>query len=398
MWASTMPGISVAPAPSITVTSGGGQGPRPAAHAHDAVALHQHLAREGRGAGAVDDAHVGEQHVAPWAVSPSMLHALRVEAPQQVVAFAGISIGVQWPQRAAPRRRAPRRSARPSGAPPGRRHRVLVAGDEQRRARDPRRIGGLRIGEGLAGARIAVGGLAHERARAPPPPRPAAASASPSRPSPPAPARRRCPACPPRLRARLRRRARAGRPRRIGRARERTEEREAAHQARRGRRRGARPRWCPSNARPRARAPRRAAAQHAQHRLARSARSTAAPPPGPTGPSRAGRGARVRCRDQRRQDGVHVFEVPPRPCTISTASPSPSISTAMRSMNCVVMRSAAASGRGQAPAAARGAALRLPVEHAVLHHGEEARAGPAARRGWPAGRRRRGGDRRGSLP
>ena len=63
VWASTMPGISVAPAPSITVAPTVGIDARAAADAQDAVALDQHVAGEGRRARAVDDPHVGEEHV-----------------------------------------------------------------------------------------------------------------------------------------------------------------------------------------------------------------------------------------------------------------------------------------------------------------------------------------------
>jgi hypothetical protein len=60
-----MPGIRNAPAPSITCA------PRPARaravagldDARDLVALHQHVAGERRLAAAVEDAHVGEQHI-----------------------------------------------------------------------------------------------------------------------------------------------------------------------------------------------------------------------------------------------------------------------------------------------------------------------------------------------
>jgi hypothetical protein len=62
--ASHMPGISVAPAPSMTVAPAGEIGAVLRPHLSDAVALHQHAAGVGVGAGAVEDAHVGEQGVA----------------------------------------------------------------------------------------------------------------------------------------------------------------------------------------------------------------------------------------------------------------------------------------------------------------------------------------------
>jgi hypothetical protein len=50
-----------------------------------------------------------------------------------------------------------------------------------------------------------------------------------------------------------------------------------------------------------------------------------------------GRSTRItRCRASAGISGVKVFELPPRPCTQTTASPSPSSSTAMRSNRCSV--------------------------------------------------------------
>ena len=61
--ASVMPGISVAPRASTDLRAGRGQRARAAAHARDAVALHEHFAGVRLRAGAVEDAHVGEEHV-----------------------------------------------------------------------------------------------------------------------------------------------------------------------------------------------------------------------------------------------------------------------------------------------------------------------------------------------
>src|SRR5262249_31680088 len=117
-------------------------------------------------------------------------------------------------------------------------------------------------------------------------------------------------------------------------------------------------------------------------------------------PGRSGR--IVRCRARAPSTAVHTFEVPPRPWIMRTASPSPSHSTAMRSMNWVGtpalnraagdlrapppgppsgflpaglargFRSRPSSGGGEAQAGPRGAASGVLVEDAVLHDAEEA--------------------------
>src|SRR4029453_15308453 len=90
-------------------------------------------------------------------------------------------------------------------------------------------------------------------------------------------------------------------------------------------------------------------------------------------PGRSGR--IVRWRFSAGSTGVHTLEVPPRPWIMSTASPLPSVSTAMRSTNCVVTRGPAPSSRGgPAEAPARRPLLGILVEHPVLHDAEQPRA------------------------
>ena len=100
--------------------------------------------------------------------------------------------------------------------------------------------------------------------------------------------------------------------------------------------RGAPRRWSPWNARRRApcrpwQPPARVAL------LRRIARSKADLPRARSGPNRAGRGARACGARRRRSKGVQVFEVPPRPWIISTASPSPSTSIAIRSTKTILL-------------------------------------------------------------
>src|SRR5262245_30472076 len=91
-------------------------------------------------------------------------------------------------------------------------------------------------------------------------------------------------------------------------------------------------------------------------------------------PGRSGR--TVRWRATAGSSGVHTLDVPPSPWIIKTASPVPSVSTAIRSMNCVATNRSpgSSSRRGPAEAPARRPLLRILVEHAVLHHAEEPRA------------------------
>src|SRR5258708_22187619 len=89
-------------------------------------------------------------------------------------------------------------------------------------------------------------------------------------------------------------------------------------------------------------------------------------------PGRSGR--IVRWRPIAGRTGVHTLDVPPRPWIISTASPLPSVSTAIRSTNWVVTRSPEPSSRGgPAEAPARRPFLGILVEHAVLHDAEQPR-------------------------
>jgi hypothetical protein len=210
-----------------------------------------------------------------------------------------------------------------------RRHAVLVAGDQQHRAArclPPRR---LRVGQRLAAARVGLAVLAHQalaheghgqrlalpRARPTAPPAAAPRVVHAGR-------RLRCAPWPPAraCRARMRRAAPAG-----------AEQRQAAHQLRRRHRQVLADDGAHRMA-DQVRADMPSRVQAAQ-RVDEDARSTA----GPSARLRAAAAGQVDAqhavarqrRHQRRED---VLELPPRPCTQTTASPSPSSSTAMRSI------------------------------------------------------------------
>ncbi len=289
---------------------------------------------KGASPAAVEDAHVGEQDVGHGVISSSRCAGEKLA--QLALAFLGPfdrrpvaaarqhhhplagrhgAAGRPWRARLAaaprrPRRRSPAapapRFARPR--PPGRRpalrscaHRPRRPGASGSRARRP-----TATGKPLAG----VGGDGGPAAA------PRVISCMPAAPS----------------RA-LAARAVIAVARSVRRRDQRAEERHARAPASDARPRCAGRRWCPSNGPPSGRAPRpgarRCRAAACDIALDRQrALGAAANGRCPAGPARS-----TRCRASAGISGVKVLELPPRPCTQTTAGPSPSSSTATRSIS-----------------------------------------------------------------
>ena len=162
----------------------------------DAVALHQHLAGVGIFAGRIEDAHIGEQHIAGAVAVPAVAIAVpavifvcHVNLPVvsaglpahrgQFTSFSGrpaagnqpaawlhsctFSIVAQWPQRSMVLNVAPLILSASACATLTRIDRVGIAGHQQRRRIDQPRIDRACLGQRLAGARIGFRILPHDR-------------------------------------------------------------------------------------------------------------------------------------------------------------------------------------------------------------------------------------------